>query len=76
MLEHTPIVMFDICLKCLGFNHFGKDCSKKKTFSKSGGEHNFNECTTNEICVWIVDKLKINITIVLTHKLNNILKIY
>lgn len=44
------------CFKCLGFNHFSKDCTKEIKCKKCAGNHPSSECNSSVLkcvnCVW------------------------
>lgn len=41
MFEHVHIIR---CFNCFGFNHFAKECTKKRVCLKCGDEHEQKEC--------------------------------
>lgn len=53
------------CFKCLGFNHFSKDCTKETKCKKCAENHPSSECNSDVIkcvnCVWHNEKLNLQL---------------
>lgn len=64
VFEHVNITR---CYKCLGFNHFSKDCKKETTCKLCAGNHMASTCSTSSQnykcvnCSYHVDHLKMQL---------------
>lgn len=62
VVEHVNVVR---CFKCLGYNHFSKDCTNNVACKICAGEHAskdcISECEKCVNCIWHVEHLKMKL---------------
>lgn len=62
--EHIDVVR---CFKCLGFNHYQKECTNKRACKYCAEEHLSAECKSIETkcvnCLWHVKNLNIKLDV-------------
>lgn len=62
VFEHLNVVR---CYKCLGFNHYSKDCTRSRAFKFCAEDHEPSAClSTNHKCVncsYYIENLKMQL---------------